>query len=99
MKYSVSTYICANRDEGVFDDPFRFDITRSSNEQVALGGGHSCLGANLAPMEINLRFEELTKRGESVERIGEVKRLRSNFINGIRHLPVRLTPSTQPAAA
>jgi cholest-4-en-3-one 26-monooxygenase len=94
-------YISANRDEEVFDDPFRFDITRSPNEHVAFGGGgeHYCLGANLARIEINLLFEELTKRVESVERIGEVKRLRSNFINGIKHLPVRLTPSTQHAAA
>jgi len=94
-------YISANRDEEVFDDPFRFDITRSPNEHVAFGGGgeHYCLGANLARMEINLLFEELTKRVESVERIGEVKRLRSNFINGIKHLPVRLTPSTPHAAA
>jgi cholest-4-en-3-one 26-monooxygenase len=94
-------YISANRDEEVFDDPFKFDITRSPNEHVAFGGGgeHYCLGANLARMEINMLFEELSKRVESVERIGEAKRLRSNFINGIKHLPVRLTPSAQHAAA
>jgi cholest-4-en-3-one 26-monooxygenase len=91
-------YIAANGDEEVFDDPFRFDVTRSPNEHVAFGCEHHCLGASLARMEINPLFEELTKRVESVERIREVKRLRSNFINAIKHLPVRLTPSTQPAA-
>ena len=94
-------YISANRDQEVFDDPFRFDITRSPNEHVAFGGGgeHYCLGANLARMEINLLFEELKKRVESVERFGEVERLRSNFINRIKHPRVRLTPSTQHGAA
>ena len=94
-------YISANRDQEVFDDPFRFDITRSPNEHVAFGGGgeHYCLGANLARMEINLLFEELKKRVESVERFGEVERLRSNFINRIKHPRVRLTPSTQHGVA
>ncbi|MGH7779544.1 MAG: cytochrome P450 [Candidatus Binataceae bacterium] len=85
-------YISANRDEAIFAEPFKFDITRSPNEHVAFGGGgsHFCLGANLARMEINILLEELTRRVRSIERIGEVKRLRSNFINGIKHLPVRL---------
>ncbi len=90
-------YISANRDEEIFPEPFKFDVTRSPNEHVAFGGGgaHYCLGANLAKMEINIMLEELVKRVKSVERIGEVQRLRSNFINGIKHLPVRM----QPAAA
>lgn len=90
-------YISANRDEEIFPEPFKFDVTRSPNEHVAFGGGgaHYCLGANLAKMEINIMLEELVKRVKSVERIGEVRRLRSNFINGIKHLPVRM----QPAAA
>jgi cholest-4-en-3-one 26-monooxygenase len=88
-------YISANRDEDVFPNPFTFDIKRSPNEHVAFGGGgpHFCLGASLARMEINIMLEELVKRVKSVEQIGEVKRLRSNFINGIKHLPVRLTPN------
>jgi cholest-4-en-3-one 26-monooxygenase len=88
-------YISANRDEEVFIDPFKFDITRSPNEHVAFGGGgaHYCLGANLARMEINILLEELTRRVRSIERIGEIKRLRSNFINGIKHLPVRMHPA------
>ena len=85
-------YISADRDERVFPAPFTFDIKRTPNEHVAFGGGgpHFCLGANLARMEMNMMFDELVRRVESVERIGEVKRLRSNFVNGIKHLPVRM---------
>lgn len=94
-------YISANRDESVFENPFTFDIKRTPNEHVAFGGGgpHFCLGANLARMEMNIMFDELVRRIDSVERIGEVKRLRSNFINGIKHLPVRLKPAAHNAAA
>jgi cholest-4-en-3-one 26-monooxygenase len=85
-------YISANRDERVFDDPFRFNIKRTPNEHVAFGGGgpHFCLGANLARMEMNMMFEELVRRVDSVEQIGDAKRLRSNFVNGLKHLPVRM---------
>jgi len=88
-------YISANRDEEIFEKPFTFDIARSPNEHVAFGGGgpHFCLGANLARMEINILLEELVKRVSAIEQTGEVKRLRSNFVNGIKHLPVRLTPA------
>jgi cholest-4-en-3-one 26-monooxygenase len=88
-------YISANRDEEIFDDPFRFDITRSPNEHVAFGGGgaHFCLGANLARMEINILLEELVKRVPAPKVAGDVKRLRSKFINGIKHLPVQLAPA------
>lgn len=87
-------YISANRDEDIFDDPFRFDITRSPNEHVAFGGGgsHFCLGASLARMEITILLEELVKRVPAPKMVGDVKRLRSNFINGIKHLPVQLAP-------
>ena len=63
---------------------------------MAFGGGgpHFCLGASLARMEMNIMFEELVKRVSSIKQIGEVKRLRSNFVNGIKHLPVRLTPAS-----
>jgi cholest-4-en-3-one 26-monooxygenase len=88
-------YISANRDEEVFDDPFRFDIKRSPNEHVAFGGGgpHFCLGASLARIEINILLEELVKRLPAPKMVGDVKRLRSNFINGIKHLPVHLAPA------
>jgi cholest-4-en-3-one 26-monooxygenase len=84
-------YISGNRDEAVFDDPFRFDITRTPNQHIAFGGGgpHFCLGAQLARMEIHVLFEELAKRVHHVESLGEPDRLRSNFIGGIKHLPVR----------
>ena len=83
-------YASANRDEAVFDDPFRFDILRSPNEHVGFGGGgpHFCLGASLARMEIRVLFEELAQRAPRIEPAGELDRLRSNFIAGIKHLPV-----------
>jgi len=84
-------YSSANRDEDVFDDPFRFDITRQPNNHVAFGGGgpHFCLGAQLARLEIRMLFEELVRRAPKVEQLGPPDRLRSNFISGIKHLPVR----------
>jgi cholest-4-en-3-one 26-monooxygenase len=94
-------YISANRDESIFENPFSFDIKRTPNEHVAFGGGgpHFCLGANLARMEMNIMFDELVRRVDSVEQIGAIKRLRSTFVNGIKHLPVRLTPRAHHAAA
>ncbi|MEY2459844.1 MAG: cholest-4-en-3-one 26-monooxygenase, partial [Acidimicrobiaceae bacterium] len=88
-------YISANRDEDVFVDPFRFDIEREPNNHVAFGGGgpHFCLGAQLARMEIHVLFEELVRRVPKVEQLGPPDRLRSNFIGGIKHLPVRFTTS------
>jgi len=84
-------YISGNRDEDHFDDPFTFDITRNPNPHIAFGGGgpHFCLGAQLARMEIHVLFEELAKRVTRVEQLGPPDRLRSNFIGGIKHLPVR----------
>jgi cholest-4-en-3-one 26-monooxygenase len=88
----VFWHISANRDETKFADPFTFDIARSPNEHVAFGGGgpHFCLGANLARMEIRVMFEELLVRFPEMEITGEVSRLRSNFINGIKHIPLRV---------
>jgi cholest-4-en-3-one 26-monooxygenase len=88
-------YISANRDEDVFHEPQRFDITRSPNEYVAFGGGgpHFCLGANLAKLEIRVMFEELLARLPDIELAGDIQRLRSNFINGIKHMPVKFTPA------
>jgi cholest-4-en-3-one 26-monooxygenase len=86
----VIYYMSANRDETVFEDPYTFDITRSPNEHVAFGGGgpHFCLGANLARLEIRVMFEEILRRMPEMEMTGPAQRLRSNFINGIKHLPV-----------
>jgi len=86
----VIWYISANRDETVFDHPQDFDIRRSPNPHVAFGGGgpHFCLGANLARLEINVLFEEVLRRLPDLQQAGPAARLRSNFINGIKHLPV-----------
>jgi cholest-4-en-3-one 26-monooxygenase len=86
-------YVSANRDEDVFDDPFRFDIERRPNEHLAFGGGgpHFCLGASLARMEIRLLFEELARRVPVLRSLGAPEPLRSNIVAGIKHLPVDLT--------
>ena len=78
----------------MFDDPFRFDITRDPNEHVAFGGGgaHFCLGANLARMELKLIFRRSPTRLPDMQLAGEPERLRSNFIGGIKHMPVKWTP-------
>jgi cytochrome P450 len=86
----VVWYPSANYDEEVFADPFRFDIRRSPNDHLTFGAGrHVCLGASLARLEVRVVFEELLKRVRTIEIIGDPDRLRSNFINGIKHLPVR----------
>ena len=91
----VIWYISANRDETVFPDPHLFDVERSPNEHVAFGGGgpHFCLGANLARLEIRVLFQEVLRRLPDVELAGPVERLRSNFINGIKHMPVTFSPA------
>ncbi len=86
-------YLSANRDEDIFEDPYRFDITRTPNEHLAFGiGEHFCLGAGFARKELKVMFEELFRRFPDIELDGPAERLRSNFINGIKHLPVRFTP-------
>jgi cholest-4-en-3-one 26-monooxygenase len=93
----VIWHISANRDEEVFDDPFTFDISRSPNPHVAFGGGgpHFCLGANLARMELRLILTELLTRIPDLTLAGEPDRLISNFIGGIKHLPVTWTPGVR----
>jgi len=86
-------YPSANRDEEMFEDPDRFDITRSPNEHVAFGvGQHFCLGASLARLEIRVMFEELLERLPDIRHNGPVKTLRSHFIDGIKSMPVSFTP-------
>jgi|HubBroStandDraft_4_1064222.scaffolds.fasta_scaffold19922_3 cholest-4-en-3-one 26-monooxygenase len=90
-------YPSANRDEDVFKDPFKFDISRNPNPQIAFGiGEHFCLGANLARLELKIIFSELAKRLDHVEPAGPVERLRSSFVGGIKHMPIRL--KMKPAA-
>ncbi|MHB8684946.1 MAG: cytochrome P450 [Dehalococcoidia bacterium] len=90
----VMYYPSANRDEDVFEDAGRFDVARTPNPHLAFGGGghHFCLGASLARLEIRVMFEELFRRLPDIELAGTPRRLRSNFVNGIKHLPVRFTP-------
>ncbi|WP_249011903.1 cytochrome P450 [Conexibacter sp. DBS9H8] len=90
----VTTWLVSgNRDETVFDDPDRFDITRDPNPHMAFGPGgiHHCLGAHLARLEIRLTFTELLRREVDFELTAPPERLRSNFFNGIKRLPVRVT--------
>jgi len=85
-------YVSANRDGAAFPDPDRFDVERTPNEHVAFGAGgpHFCLGASLARLETRVMFEEMLTRFPDLEPAGPPRRLRSNFIHGIKELPVRL---------
>ncbi|WP_424940375.1 cytochrome P450 [Aliiroseovarius sp. S253] len=82
----------ANRDEEVFDDPNRVDLFRSPNRHMSFGQGgpHVCLGMHLARLEVRVLFEELAKRVKMVEPAGDHKFLRSNFVGGIKELPVTM---------
>ena len=90
----VMWYISANRDEAYCPDPYRFDITRSPNEQAGFGTGgpHFCLGAHLARREIIVMFTELLRRLPDIEATGKPEKLRSNFIHGIKRLPAAFKP-------
>jgi cytochrome P450 len=83
-------YSSANRDEEVFDSPDRFDIGRSPNRHMAFGqGAHTCLGANLARMELRAFFTELIPRLRHVELAGQPELVKTFFVGGLKHLPVR----------
>ena len=86
----VMWHTSADRDEEAFDDPFAFDIERWPNKHIAFGGGgaHFCLGANLARMELRLIFREILERIPDMQLAGPVDMLRSNFIGGVKHMPV-----------
>jgi cholest-4-en-3-one 26-monooxygenase len=88
----ILCYASANRDESVFANPFTFDTSRKSNAHLSFGGNgpHTCMGANLARMEMKIFFSEFCKRVKSIELAGEPIFLRSNQMNGIKHLPLRL---------
>jgi cytochrome P450 len=84
------SYVSANRDEEVFDDPFRFDIGRDPNKHLAFGYGvHFCLGAALARMEVNSFFTELIPRLKSIELNGNPELIATTFVGGLKHLPIR----------
>jgi len=83
-------YASANFDEDVFTDPFTFDITRDPNPHQAFGGhgAHYCIGANLARLEVNLIFEALAEHAPGIRQLGEPRRLRHGWINGVKELQV-----------
>lgn len=89
----VVFYSSANRDESIFQTPFAFDVGRNPNPHIGFGGGgpHFCLGAHLARLELRVLFETLARYMPGIELAGNVRRLRSNFINGIKEMPVRRT--------
>lgn len=91
----VMWFASGNRDESVFEDPYAIDVTRTNVDHMTFGKGspHLCLGNALARMEIRLMFEELLPRLGDIELSGEVRRVRSNFVNGIKAFPVAITPA------
>jgi cholest-4-en-3-one 26-monooxygenase len=93
-------YISANRDAKVFPDPFTFDLARTPNDHVTFGGRgpHFCLGANLARAELRAIFREILSRMPDMQPTAPPARLRSNFINGIKHMPVEFTRGHRSAS-
>jgi cholest-4-en-3-one 26-monooxygenase len=87
----VVFYASANRDEAVFTRPEEFDAGRNPNPHVGFGGGgpHFCLGKHLAVLELRVLLRALTERMPDIKLDGQASRLRSNLINGIKHMPVR----------
>ena len=94
----IMWYPSVNRDEEVFPDGEVFNVERSPNEHLAFGiGEHFCLGAGFARLELRVMFEELLQRLPDIEQAGPAERLKSTFIGGIKHLPVRFTPRARRA--
>ncbi len=96
----VMWYPSANRDEDVFEDPDRFDVTRRIPEHLGLGiGEHYCLGASFARCQLRSIFTELLTRVPDIEAAGPIRFLRSNFIHGVKEMPVRYTPAKRSEAS
>jgi cholest-4-en-3-one 26-monooxygenase len=88
-------YASANRDEDIHEDPFAFRVDRKPNPHLGFGiGEHFCLGANLARLELQLMFKHLSQRMQEVELAGPVERLRSSFLGGVKHMPIRYRMKT-----
>ncbi len=84
------SYVSANRDEDIFENPFTFDVARDPNKHLSFGYGvHFCLGAALARMELNSLFTELVPRLESIELAGTPEYSATTFVGGLKHLPIR----------
>lgn len=89
----VPWFASGNRDETMFENPNKFDVTRNPNEHMAFGRGgpHMCLGNALARIELRVMFEDLINRVDKVERTADIDYLRSNFVHGIKRMPVKVT--------
>ena len=88
----IMWYVSANRDEEIFSNPFGFDVTRSEATQLGFGvGQHFCLGARLAELQLRIFFTEFLRRYPKAEPCGPIRRMRSNFVAGIKEMPVRLS--------
>jgi cytochrome P450 len=89
----VPWFASGNRDETVFENPDKMDVTRNPNEHMTFGRGgpHMCLGNALARIELRVMFEELIRRVDKVEQVGEIDYLRSNFVHGIKRFQVKVT--------
>ena len=84
-------YVSGNRDESAYTEPETFDITRSGPRHLSFGTGiHFCMGARLAEIQVNLLWEELLDRFQTIEVLAPPERLRSNFMHGLKSMPVRL---------
>jgi linalool 8-monooxygenase len=87
----IMWYASANRDEQIFTNPFGFDLTRAEATQLGFGvGQHFCLGARLAELQLRIFFTEFLRRYPKAEPSGPIRRMRSNFVAGIKEMPVRL---------
>ncbi|AOY56501.1 MAG: hypothetical protein RI933_887 [Actinomycetota bacterium] len=88
----VTWFASGNRDEKVFENPNKMDVTRNPNEHMTFGRGgpHMCLGNALARIELRVMFEDLIGRISSMEKVGEMDFLRSNFVHGIKRMPVKV---------
>jgi len=87
----VMWFASGNRDETKFDDPYTLDLSRFPNDHMTFGKGpHTCMGSNLARFEMRIIFETLLPRVVSIAQTGDIRRVRSNFVNGIKGFPVRI---------
>jgi cytochrome P450 len=94
----VMWWASGNRDEDKFDDPYTLDLSRFPNDHMTFGKGtHTCMGSNLARFEMRVLFETLLPRMVSIEQTGEIARVRSNFVNGIKRFPVRIESASVTA--
>ena len=85
-------YPSGNRDEEIFDDPFKFKVDRSPNRHLAFGhGAHLCLGKYLAKIEMEIFYEELFKKIDNIQLNGEPEWVKASFVSGLKSLPIKYT--------